>query len=455
MVLTKEENDLVTRTGPGTPCGKLLRSYWQPAALSEELPEGGPPIPLRLFGEDLVLFRDEQGRVGLLDLHCSHRGTDLSYGRLEDGGLRCVYHGWLYDVHGKCLETPAEPPGSRLRDYVRHTAYPCQEVGGVIFTYMGEGEPPLLPNYEVFAVPASHRLATKHFHECNWLQGLEGSQDATHVRFLHRFLRTEQGERALATHPKALKPGEDASFRDPPKNEYYGPVRTEEHDFSVWVWYPNGRGGPEYTFPSLCLTNGGPQASGDGYQIYWRVPIDDEHCWLFSLAFKRSGPIPPEHVYQRSWAMMTPDYHFIRNQRNRYLQDREEQKTTTFTGMGNVFVVQDALANETQPAIQDRTKELLGNADMAIAAWRRMLIRAIRDVEAGGTPPGQIRDPRVNEVDPIFLRRNAPPTDDELAEVLEITGGNWVSSMSRGHRPSQGAAQVRELPPTAGVTTGD
>ena len=123
-MLTKEENDLLTQVGPGTPGGLVLRSYWQPAALSEELPPGGPPIPLRLFGEDLVMLRDEQGRIGLLDAHCSHRRTDLSYGRIEDGGLRCVYHGWLYDVYGKCLQTPAEPAGSHLHEFVRHQAYP-------------------------------------------------------------------------------------------------------------------------------------------------------------------------------------------------------------------------------------------------------------------------------------------------------------------------------------------
>src|SRR5919198_3246800 len=130
-MLTKEENDLLTRTGPGTPCGELLRRYWQPAALSEELPVGGAPIPIRLLGEDLVLFRDELGRPGLLGLHCAHRGADLSYGRLEDGGLRCLYHGWLYDIAGRCLEQPGEPPGSTFKDRVRQPAYPCQELAGV------------------------------------------------------------------------------------------------------------------------------------------------------------------------------------------------------------------------------------------------------------------------------------------------------------------------------------
>jgi phenylpropionate dioxygenase-like ring-hydroxylating dioxygenase large terminal subunit len=145
-----------------------MRRYWQPAALSVEVPPGGPPVPLRLFGEDLVLFRDDQGRVGLLGLHCSHRGTDLSYGRVEDGGLRCIYHGWLYDVHGNCLETPGEPSGSRLCEGVRHRAYPCQEVGDVIFMYMGPGEAPLLPNYELLQVPSEHRFATKIYLECNY-----------------------------------------------------------------------------------------------------------------------------------------------------------------------------------------------------------------------------------------------------------------------------------------------
>src|SRR5437764_9845534 len=134
-MLSIEENELVTRVGPRQPAGELLRRYWQPAALSEELPVGGAPIPVRLLGEDLVLFRDEQGRPGLLGLHCSHRGCDLSYGRLEDGGLRCVYHGWLYNVNGDCLEQPGEPKGSAYYQSIHHKAYPCAEAGGLILAY--------------------------------------------------------------------------------------------------------------------------------------------------------------------------------------------------------------------------------------------------------------------------------------------------------------------------------
>src|SRR5438477_9684030 len=155
-MLTTEENHLLTRTGPGTPCGELLRRYWQPVALSAELPPGGAPVPVTVMGEELVLFRDEQGRPGLIGLHCSHRGADLSYGRLEDGGLRCIYHGWLYDRAGRCLEQPGEPAGSTFHERIHQPAYPCIERSGVIFAYLGPREPPLFPHYEWLIVPESH-----------------------------------------------------------------------------------------------------------------------------------------------------------------------------------------------------------------------------------------------------------------------------------------------------------
>src|SRR6476659_7046901 len=170
--MTEAENNLLTLTGPGTPCGELMRRYWQPAALSEELPVGGAPVPLRLFSEDLVLFRDATGRPGLLGLHCAHRGADLSYGRLEDGGLRCLYHGWLYDVTGRCLEQPGEPAGSRFCEKIRHLAYPCLERAGMIFAYLGPGEPPLLPNLEPLTAAEPHILPQKYWHNSNYLQNL-------------------------------------------------------------------------------------------------------------------------------------------------------------------------------------------------------------------------------------------------------------------------------------------
>src|SRR5262245_61173636 len=183
-MLTQEENDLLACTGPGTPGGALLRKYWQPVALSEELAEKGTPLPVRILGEDLVLFRDDQGRPGLLGLHCSHRRADRRYGRGETGGLRCLYHGWLYEIHGNCLEQPCEPADKSFSHKVHHPAYPCREMAGLIFAYMGSGEPPLLPAYEALNAPPGHRLVTKIFHECNYFQANEGNLDPSHVSFL-------------------------------------------------------------------------------------------------------------------------------------------------------------------------------------------------------------------------------------------------------------------------------
>ena len=188
--MATHEADVLTHTNPGTPCGDLIRRYWQPAALSEELPPGGAPVPVRLLGEDLVVFRDDKGCPGLLGIHCSHRGADLSYGRVEDGGLRCIYHGWLYDIQGKCLDQPGEPGGGEHRGSIRHPAYPCVEKAGVVFAYLGPGKPPLLPNYEFLTVPADHVFAIKLFNDSNYLQGNEGNIDPVHLSFFHRKIKT-------------------------------------------------------------------------------------------------------------------------------------------------------------------------------------------------------------------------------------------------------------------------
>ena len=190
-MLSAEQNDLITRTGPGTPAGTLMRRYWQPAALVDELAGNRPVKPVRLLGEDLVVFRDEQGRYGLIDRSCPHRGTDLAYGRLEDGGLRCAFHGWLFDVTGRCLETPAEPAGSRMCENIRQTAYPVVEKSGILFAYLGPGEPPPFPHFDCFVAPSTHTFAFKGLIDCNWLQSLEVGIDPAHTSFLHRFFHDE------------------------------------------------------------------------------------------------------------------------------------------------------------------------------------------------------------------------------------------------------------------------
>ncbi len=391
-MLTSEQNDLLTRVGPGTPGGALLRRYWTPVALAAELPVGGAPLPVRLLGEDLVLFRDEAGQPGLLGIHCAHRGADLSYGRLEDGGIRCIYHGWLYDRTGRCLEQPGEPAGSTFHERIRHTAYPTHEAGGVIFAYLGPGKPPLFPNYEVFRVPEEQRWVHKHYHECNYLQGNEGNIDTVHVRFLHRFLPGSRFRPDISSEGRRGLPYEKALSAPRCEETHYGLRIYELHDESDATYLQT----KNFVMPWTCAVGGGPSPTGDGYLMNWHVPIDDTHHWRYSMAFKRSGPVDARYRAARE-AVTDGRYHFPRNRANRYLQDREEQKRDTYSGMGPVFVVHDSFATETAGEIQDRTREHLAASDAGIVAVRRMMLRAIKDVQQGRDPPNVIRRPEDQE----------------------------------------------------------
>jgi hypothetical protein len=259
-------------------------------------------------------------------------------------------------------------------------------------------------------------VITKYYHECNYLQGLEGNEDGAHVKYLHRFLRTDTGAQLLKAHPSE----NNTEYRAPRPGEYYGPTAIEETDFGVWC---NGR--PGFLLPSLALTGGGPQPYGDGYMLYWRVPIDDTQHWLFIIAFKASGPILDAPRFGWSSALVGPDFRPYRNKANRYLQDREEQRTATFTGMGPEFPPHDAAVNEGAGPIQDRTKEHLGAADGLITASRKLMMRAIKMAAEGEDPPGVIRDPEVNQTDPLLLKRNRPLSEEgPAASVASFFAGS-------------------------------
>ncbi len=410
-MLTAEQNALITQTGPGTPGGKLFRCYWQPVALSEELPPDGAPIPVRVLGEDLVLFRGEDGLPGLLGLRCSHRGTDLSYGRVEDGGLRCLYHGWLYDRSGRCLEQPGEPAGSDFKDKIRHPAYPCHETGGAIFAYMGQGEPPAFPAYEFLTAPEEKRWCTKFYTECNYLQGNEGNIDPQHLSFLHRNFRDPEWlDRRV--------PGSEATSNDLFGRDVRPTIEIEETEFGVRIYsVRRADEGHNYVrisnfiMPNAAAFPGVTEA--DGYQAHIHVPIDDAHHWKYVFNFKRSGPIDKAWMEQAIFQQMERPYHLARNARNRYLQDREEMKTQSFTGMGSFdFQSQDKFAVESQGPVQDRTTERLGTTDRAIIAARQQLLAAVRDVEEGRTPRHVVRRGRFEDVDrEIVVTAEAVPAD--------------------------------------------
>jgi nitrite reductase/ring-hydroxylating ferredoxin subunit len=396
-MLSQEENDLIARTGPGTPGGQLLRRYWQPVALAEELPADSAPLPVRIMSEDLVLFRDDHGDLGLLGLHCSHRRADLSYGRVENGGLRCLYHGWLFDRHGNCLEQPCEPPAKRFCEKVRHPAYPCQERAGIIFAYLGPGEPPMFPAYEPFLAPSNHLLVTKIYHECNYFQANEGNLDPSHVSYLHR----------QANVPENLKRPVDGSGGKLPLALYEADmapeIDAEETDYGVRILSTRKVGDgrtflrvTNFVFPNMA-TIPGPM-SGDGYNLYCHVPIDDTHHWRYDIVFRRSAPMEEKDIRRNQEILdeLDPDYRPKRNKANRYLQDRESMKTWSFSGMGRIFNVQDVAIVEGSGEIVDRTKEFLGPSDRALIVARRQVLRAIRDLQAGRDIPNVIRDEKAN-----------------------------------------------------------
>jgi phenylpropionate dioxygenase-like ring-hydroxylating dioxygenase large terminal subunit len=406
-VLSKEQNELITLTGPGTPGGDLMRRYWQPVALSEELPINGDPKAVRILSEDLVLFRDEHGRPGLLDLHCAHRGSDLSYGRIEAGGLRCLYHGWLYAVDGRCLEQPGEPADSTFKDRVRQLAYPCVEKGGLVLTYMGRGEPPRVPELPYLNAPDAARWCTKVYHACNYLQGNEGNIDPQHLSFLHRFLEPTVAYGGL----------NELTTKDVAPT-----IAVEEADYGVRIFTVRDIGeGEQYVritnfiMPNVASFAGGlAKRTGEldeniGYQLHWHVPIDDTHHWKYVLAFQHAGIIDKEHLDRTVKAELDERYMTKRNADNRYLQDRKEMQTVTFAGLGFNFQAHDQYATESQRPIADRSKEHLGTTDRAISLARQQLLQGVRDVQEGREPRLVSRDPSSNPLAEMVVRADRLP----------------------------------------------
>ncbi|HET9917547.1 MAG TPA: Rieske 2Fe-2S domain-containing protein [Candidatus Binatia bacterium] len=399
-MITDEENQLLTQTNRGTPAGELLRRYWQPVALSSELPMGGAPLCVKILGEALALFRDDQGRIGLIGLHCAHRGTDLSYGRIEDGGLRCLYHGWLYDIHGRCLEQPGEPGGGANRDAIRHRAYPCQEKGGVIFTYMGPGDAPLLPNYEFLNQPPGHSCVYKVYHECNYLQANEGNIDPVHLSFLHKFLEHKE-ERYTGVRGSEESHYNLIARAQPPR------LDVEVTDFGVRIYSVRPMGDDKiylrvsnFVLPNLSTFPG--QTGGQGYGINWHVPIDDTHHWKYCFFFNREAPLD-QAVVDKALSEVDDRYRPVRNETNRFLQDRAAMKSQTYTGMGSGFQSHDVFATASQGAIQDRTQENIVSSDIAIVAARKLMEKAIRDIQEGREPPHVIRQPEQNRLSHLLV----------------------------------------------------
>ena len=390
-MMSATQNALMTLTMRDKPAGKLLRHYWQPAALSEELSVDRPIAPVKLLGEDFVLFRDASGRLGLLDRDCPHRGADLAYGRLEDGGLRCAFHGWLFDVEGRCLETPAEPESSRLCSGIRQKSYPAIERNGIIFAYLGAGEPPAFPAFDCFTAPASHTFAFKGLIECSWLQALEVGIDPAHASYLHRFFEDEDVTQSYGKQFRAASAGSEMPMTRVLREFARPTIDVERTDFGLRI-FALRHIDAERTH--VRVTNlAFPQAfvipmSADMTITQWHVPIDDVSCYWYAIFTSFGAAVDKARMRaQRLELYELPAYRPRRGKSNNYGFDLEEQRTQTFTGMGHDINVHDQWAVESQGPIQDRTREHLGQSDKAISAYRRMLIEAIGQAQAGERPP--------------------------------------------------------------------
>jgi phenylpropionate dioxygenase-like ring-hydroxylating dioxygenase large terminal subunit len=381
-MLTREENELLCRTGPGTPMGTLMRRYWIPVLFSHQLPEPDcPPIRTTILSERLVAFRDTDGQVGLLAEHCPHRGASLFFGRNEEEGLRCVYHGWKYDVTGQCVDMPSEPPESTFKDRIRAVAYPCVERGGVVWAYLGQPElQPALPEWEWTVVPDSHIFATRRWQESNWLQAVEGGIDPSHVAFLHRGNTT------------ALQRGQDSGpsplvyARQAPMSTPYGFIMGNAGGIRG-VASPSHFMMPFYKIIRRLRHD-------DPIGAHAWVPIDDENCMLYSWEWHPERPLTDEEIEPcKTWGSIHAETfpgsdRTVLNQGNDYLIDRELQRSgQTYTGIKGVGM-QDTAMQESMGPIQDRTQEHLASGDIAIVSLRQHLLRALKDVGNGGDPPG-------------------------------------------------------------------
>jgi phthalate 4,5-dioxygenase oxygenase subunit len=388
-VLSQEDNRLLTQVGPGTPMGELFRRFWMPVLLAEELPSAdGNPVRSRILGEDLIAFRDTTGRVGLLANNCAHRGASLFFGRNEEAGLRCVYHGWKFDLTGQCVDMPNEPADSDFRTRVRQNAYPTVERGGLIWAYMGPAHlRPEPPDLEFTLVPDAHRYVTKYPLDCNYMQGMEGELDSSHVSFLHSTLQVKDNaiNSTLFGNNLLELTFEDRHPRftvvDTDGGQLIGASRKVGDGTLYWRI-------TQWLMPCYTLVPGDPQGT---LLCQIRIPIDDEHHWLFRLRWNAFRPLPEEEVtaYKRGggfYATQIPgSYQTVANKSNDYLIDRHKQRTVNYSGMESV-PIEDTAMMESMGPIYDRSQEHLGSSDVAVISTRRRLMHAARQLMQGIEP---------------------------------------------------------------------
>jgi phthalate 4,5-dioxygenase len=403
-MLSAKDNEYLCRVGPGTPMGSLLRQYWLPALRSDELPAPDcPPVRIKLLGEELIGFRASSGQLGLIQNSCPHRGASLFFGRNEEEGLRCVYHGWKFDTSGACLDMPSEPAESNFKAKVHARAYAARERGGIIWAYMGPREvPPPLPDIEANMLAEGPHQVSVLYRACNWMQGLEGEMDTVHAAFLHYgTVQSEDNQPGTFDFYHYRQRAAKFVTVETDFGTANGAFRPAEADTNYWRI-------TQILFPFYHMIPGG--VMGDGIRIGAYVPMDDDNHLQWEIGvFKPDGSAAGRAVARGNVDMNSPlgsrrlpngsgwydRFRSDQSLENDFLIDREAQRNReSFTGIAGIRI-QDCAVTESMGRVNDRTKEHLGTTDSFIIRTRRRLMALAKALDEDGiTPPG-VDDPAV------------------------------------------------------------
>jgi phenylpropionate dioxygenase-like ring-hydroxylating dioxygenase large terminal subunit len=444
-MLSKSDNEMLCRVGPGTAMGDLMRQYWFPAIPSFELPEADcAPIRVRLLGEDLVAFRDSEGKVGIFTQACPHRGASMFFGRNEENGLRCVYHGWKFDTTGTCVDMPSEPAESNFKNKVRIRSYPARDVNRMIWVYMGPREtPPPFPEYDIVRLPIEHvsepRLMME---ESNWFQNLEGDIDSVHIDYLHSRLYPDKmmagGIRGFYTRDRA--PDLDVVPTD--YGAFYSARREWDEAGSQWHRIT------QFILPFHTMI---AASAADTVTLRTWLPLDDHYTLQIAQQASLSRPLTdqerdaPLHIFDIAGGLLPANsdpisrYMTVANKRNDFMRDFELEKTTQFCGILFVGNLQDRAMTELMcnedgiEPIYDRSKEHLGTTDRMVIAARRILIGAARAFREDGVLPANVDSPRVGAV--------------RSASVILPADADWVAETETA-RNAYGGVKVAYVIPT-------
>lgn len=413
-MLRTEDNHLLTRTGPGTPMGDLFRRYWIPALKSDELAPDGHTIRIRLLGEDLVAFRDTEGKVGLLDEKCPHRGTSMALGINDGCGLTCIYHGWKFDVKGTCTDLPSEPKDSHFKQSIKITSYPVEERKGIIWTYMGpKEEMPPLPNFYWMNLPDDQLLSERVWQECNYLQVMENDLDYVHAAFLHKALQKQNVKQGILSSDLGVSPDHPLIKNPPVRQEVESSIygkrclaegeADEQNNAFLEIHYIF----PFYTYP--------PRMQGEDGMFHVFIPRDDHSTWSWDVQFSHEGPIDAQAQHDRRGLVLDKDFRKLRNMSNMYDQDRELMKEGNFSGIRGI-ANQDHAVTEMMGPIVDRSKERLGTSDLPIIQMRRMMLDTVKDFMNGKEIPKHDGYP----LEKLYSCGKFAPKGKTLQEVIPL-----------------------------------